>query len=85
MAQTGLRRIRTYLKVLIALYETRTQSGLTYDDISDATGISTNTLSRMANNQQRRMDFSVLERLCDFFGCELHDLIHLEPPANEES
>lgn len=73
------RRIRFYLKLLIATHEARTGENLTYEVISDATGVSSSTLSHMATNQQRRVGLSVLERLCQFFGCELHELMRLKP------
>jgi len=73
------RHIRFYLKVLIALYETKYQQSLSYQAISDATGIATSTISTLATNQQKRVDLSVLARLCDFFGCELSNLMRLEP------
>jgi len=79
MSEKSCRRIRFYLKVVIAIRESRTGENLTYEVISNATGVSSSTLSHMATNQQRRVDLSVLERLCDFFGCELSNLMRLEP------
>jgi putative transcriptional regulator len=81
MTMGSPRRISFFLKVLIAKYETKTRTNLTYQDLTDATGIATSTLSRIATNKQRRVDLSVLERLCAFFDCELQDLMRLEPPA----
>ena len=79
--QENIRRIRFRLKVLIALHEERTGESLTYQRLSDGAKISTNTITRMANNNQKRVDLGVLEKLCNFFNCELSDLMRLEPPA----
>lgn len=76
-----MRQIKFYLRTLIAQKSDQLGTRLTYSDIRDETGISTNTLSHIATNVQSRVDMSVLERLCDFFGCELHDLMRLDPPA----
>ena len=84
MTESKRRQIRFYLKVVIATRESRTGENLTYEVISNTTGVSSSTLSHMATNQQKRVDLSVLERLCDFFGCELSELMRLEP-ADEES
>ena len=80
-----MRELRFYLRTLMAQHSDRTGERLTYDTLNEATGISPNTLSRMATNQQSRFDKDVLERLCDFFGCELHDLLHLEDVAHVTS
>jgi DNA-binding Xre family transcriptional regulator len=56
---------------------------VTYDAIREATRISSNTLSHIATNKQQMVSLDVLERLCDFFGCELQELMRLEPPAEE--
>lgn len=74
-----VREFRFHLKLLIAHYEERTGNRLTYRDLSEATGISTNTIYKIANNQQRMVHLSVLERLLDFFHCDLEDLLSLEP------
>jgi putative transcriptional regulator len=74
-----MRRIRFYLRTLIAEYSDRTGERLTYSDLYEKTGVSTNTLSHMVNNVQQMVALNVLERLCDFFDCELHDLMRLEP------
>ena len=84
-----MREVRFHLRTLIAKYEDATGNRLTYRDLSNATGISTNTISHLANNDQKMVGLTVLERLCAFFGCELHDLMRLEdepdPSAIEQS
>jgi len=78
------RHVRFRLKVLIALYAEKTRSKLTYQDLSDATGISTNTITRLANNKLSRVALNTLEQLCDFFSCELSDLARLAEDGEEE-
>ena len=73
-----MRKVKVHLRTMIAQYMDRTGERLTYLKLSAATGVSTNTISHLVNNKQELLDRSVLERLCDFFGCELHDLVSLE-------
>ena len=51
---------------------------VTYDDIYKATGIFSSTLSRLAAGRAKRVDLAVLERLCEYFGCEPGDLLVLQ-------
>jgi len=67
------------LKELMAERERVTGKRITYRMLRDATGISTNTLHKAATNQQKRVGFGVLARLCDYFGCHLGDLLVYVP------
>lgn len=69
------------IKELMAERERRTGQGVTYKSINEATGISPNTLSTMANNKIKMVGISVIERLLDFFGCDVADLIVYEDSA----
>ena len=44
---------------------------LTYEDIHEATGLSFNTLSTIANNKVKRADLATMERLLDYFSGKL--------------
>jgi putative transcriptional regulator len=78
-----MRQIKSHLRTLIAKHSVKTGKRLSYRDLYSEIGISPNTLSLLANNRQKLFDRSVMERLCDFFGCELHDLIRLEDIEDE--
>ncbi len=52
---------------------------VTYDDIHKTTGIFPSTLSRLAAARGKRIDLTVLERLCEYFDCEPGDLLVLQP------
>ncbi|MEN2765739.1 helix-turn-helix domain-containing protein [Ornithinibacillus xuwenensis] len=45
--------------------------------LSEDTGINRYTLSKMYDNELTRMDAATLSTLCNYFGCELHELIDL--------
>ena len=73
------RKLTLRLRTLMANYSDDRGRRLTLQELSQGTGISMSTLSHLCNDRQRLLDRSVLERLCDFFDCGLHDLVRLEP------
>ena len=56
---------------------------VTYDDIHKTTGIFPSTLSRLAAARGKRIDLTVLERLCEYFDCEPGDLLVLQPEPTQ--
>jgi putative transcriptional regulator len=53
---------------------------VTYEDIRLATGISPNTLSRLAQPiPPKLIGVSVIDRLCKYFGCQVGDLLVYVP------
>lgn len=58
--------------------ERRTGETVTYSTIQDETGISPNTLSNMATGKMKMVGISVIERLLDYFDCEVADLVVYE-------
>lgn len=56
---------------------------ITLDDVALATGIHRTTLSRMNQPLGANITSDNLDRLCHFFGCQLHELaqyVPSEPP-----
>lgn len=72
-------RVRTRFLVLKAEKQSRDgRRSATYRAIHEATGISTSTLSKWANNTIRDYNRDVLGRLCGFFECDIADLLVYE-------
>lgn len=63
------------LKELIAIKERKQGEKITYRTINSATGINMNTLTAMSNNKMDMVGLSTIDRLCDFFECEIGDLL----------
>lgn len=78
-----MRHITFHLRTLIGKYEDETGERLSYRGLASATGTSTTTITALANNARELVSLRVLESLCAFFGCELRDLMRLEPPPKE--
>lgn len=51
---------------------------ITLNELAKSTGISRMTLSRMIHNQGYSTVTSHLDKLCQFFECELHELVRYE-------
>ena len=66
--------IRFLLKERIADKEFSKKRRIPMDEISKATGISRQTLSRMINTHGYNATTDNLDKLCEFFDCELKDI-----------
>ena len=51
---------------------------VTISQIHRDTGISRSTLTKMYYNQIRNVNLDVIERLCCYFGCQIHDMISVK-------
>ena len=51
---------------------------ITYKDVQEATGISAATLSRWMNKEVTRFDAETIQALCEYFHCQVGELIKLE-------
>ena len=67
--------IRYRLKELIAQKSFVEDRRVTLDEVSEATGISRNTLSRIANTRGYSTTTDAVDKLCEFFNCEISELM----------
>jgi len=51
---------------------------LTFRRLAQRVNLSPDTLNRIANQKITRIDHETIDKLCDFFGCELGDLMMRE-------
>ena len=52
-------------------------------DVIRETGLSRNTLTLMYKETAQKVDLDALDKLCDLFGCEVHELLEHVPGAHE--
>lgn len=78
-------QIRNRFKILLAQKELVDGRGYTYNDIRELTGISPTTLSNYAQGTVTRFDEPTLVSLCDFFQCELAELIEYPPDLSQQN
>lgn len=48
---------------------------LTFRRLAQLVNLSPDTLNRIANQKVTRIDHETIEKLCDFFACDLSDLM----------
>ena len=72
--------LKCRLRILMEEKRQRTGQRVTYRGISRATGISPNTLSALAQPELPKLvGISVIDRLCDYFDCDVGDLfVHVK-------
>jgi DNA-binding Xre family transcriptional regulator len=52
-------------------YQSETGDRITYEEITEATGLSPNTLSKLSTNKAGRTDLDTIDRLLEFFSQKL--------------
>jgi putative transcriptional regulator len=71
-------RIVNRFRMLLAEKATRVQHNIALNDVQRETGIAWSTLNSWANNQVTRYDAPVIQALCDYFNCQVGDLLVYE-------
>jgi len=71
--------IKCNLKQLILNKSAGNSHRITYAEISEATGLSTTTITKLANNQSALVGISTLDRLCAYFGVGVGELLEYVP------
>ncbi len=54
-------------------------------DVATALGVHRNTISLLYNENARRIDVDVLNKLCVYFNCSISDLLEYQPGAKRKS
>ncbi len=67
--------IRFRLKELLAEKGFQENRRVTLDEVSQATGIHRTTLSKIANQRGYNTGTENVDRLCEYFGCKVEDVI----------
>jgi putative transcriptional regulator len=49
------------------------------EEIFQATGIAVSTISKIENNVGRGVEFETLQKLCDFYGVSVGEILHYNP------
>ena len=69
--------VRFKLKELIADREFKTGKRVSVIEISQATGISRGTLSKVLNHKGSNITIDKVEKLCSFFNCKIEELVEI--------
>lgn len=73
------------IKTLIAQKELAEKRKITYKVIQDETGLSSTTIAKLLNFRGiQRIDGTTLDKLCEFFHCDVGDILMYMPDAVTE-
>jgi transcriptional regulator with XRE-family HTH domain len=78
-------QLRNRLLFLMTEKERREGRNITYKEIADAVDISIGVISRWIKNDVERFDSPVVVKLCDYFGCELTDLLYIDRSGDSKA
>lgn len=67
--------IKFRLRQLMGKLADDTGQKITYRGIQETTGINQNTLVAMGKNTMVQVSLSTIDRLCDYFKCDISDLM----------
>ena len=56
---------------------------VTIQDIHLNTGLSRNTIANLYYDRATRIDYETINKLCDYFNCEVGDLLKIEKADSE--
>ena len=80
--------MRVKLREVMDEYRHRTGERMTYERLSQETGLSRATLESLASRDTYNTRLSTIDKLCRVLGCQPGDLLELnpyeEPPARED-
>lgn len=74
--------IRFRLAELIADKTFRERRVISLTEIGASTGIHRATLSKMANQPGANVGTDIIDKLCEYFGCQAGDLLTYVPNSN---
>ena len=75
--------IRYRLREKMADHLFKTGSRLTFEELASVTGIHRTTLSKIANHRSYNTTTENIDRLCEFFGCQVGDLMEYVEKSDE--
>jgi len=66
------KKINSRLRVLLA------EHGVSQIDVAQKTGISYTAINRLFHNKARMVSLDTLETLCNYFDCQITDILDLK-------
>jgi putative transcriptional regulator len=56
---------------------------ITINEVAEETGIGRATLTRIANQQGYAVGTNIIDKLCDYFDCDVSDILQRVPDNND--
>lgn len=77
------RKLKNRLLHLILEKEGKEGRRIPLSHIAAEIDVRNNTMTNWLKNDQQKLDVAVIERLCDYFECDLSDLLYFEMEDEE--
>lgn len=75
--------MKSNLSILMGQKSQRDGRRITLRTVAEETGLTKHTVYKIADNTIREYPKMAIEKLCDYFGCQLHELLTLvDSPEN---
>jgi DNA-binding Xre family transcriptional regulator len=81
----GKRQLKNRLMELIQERERKLGYRLKQHDIAQAISVTDHTIASWIRNEVTRFDKHVVEGLCEYFDCELNELLYFESTDNDKT
>lgn len=75
--------MKSNLSLLMGQKSQRDGRRITLRTVADETGLTKHTVYKIADNTIREYPKMAIEKLCNYFGCELHELLTLVDTPSE--
>ncbi len=72
------RKLRNRVLELLMEKERKLGRRIKYVEVAEATGLANSLIWRWMTGKIHRYDSEVLEKLCDYFDCDLGDMLYFE-------
>lgn len=72
------RKLKNRFLVLLTEKERREERRVPLSEVAAAIKASNNTMTNWVRNKVQKYDTDLVERLCDYFDCDLTDLLYFE-------
>lgn len=67
------------LLALIGEKQAKTNKLVTQEEVADAVGMTPQAFSKWVRNEVKSYSVDTLDKLCEFFDCEVGDILHRIP------
>lgn len=77
--------MKSNLSILMGQKSQRDGRRITLRTVADETGLTKHTVYKIADNTIKEYPKLAIEKLCGYFGCELHELLTLVDAPSDKS
>lgn len=71
-------KLRNRFFRLLSAKEQQEGRRITQTEVAETLGIAIHTVGRWMRNDVTKFESPIIERMCEYFGCEVGDLLYLE-------